>query len=109
MTVEEFEALMEGKKYKPKKEPKPVLTNRDLYNFYPEDQVFCFTGTLSSPRNVLEEEAKSAGAEVRSVMSKNVTFLVAQNVNGRSEKLKQARALNIHIINEDQFWTIIGN
>lgn len=109
MNVEDFQRLLEGKKpkvEKPKKEQPPPRNFRDVL---PENQVFCFTGTLTTPRKELEDEVYDIGGEVRTAISKNVTYLVAENINGRSSKLREARALNIPIITEEEFWLIMGN
>lgn len=109
MTVEEFERLLEGKKPIKKKIEKAKPTPRDFSNVLPEQQIFCFTGTLSDPRAVLEDIAYSSGAEVRNAVSRNVTYLVAQNINGRSSKLQEARRLGIPIITEEEFIQITEN
>lgn len=109
MTVEDFQRLLEGKKPKVVKPKKEQPAPRNFRDVLPENQTFCFTGTLSTPRSQLEEEVYDIGGEVRNNISKNVTYLVAENINGRSSKLREARALGIPIITEEEFWNIMSN
>ena len=69
-------------------------------------KIFVFTGTLNSmTKDAAKEKLESLGAEVKSGLTKNVDFLVAGEKAG--SKLKKAQDLNIEIISEDKFLTIL--
>ena len=64
---------------------------------------FCFTGAASRPRDELKQMAEDAGAEVRSSVSKNVTYLVVEDPSITSSKAKKAAELGINLLSEDDF------
>lgn len=70
---------------------------------------FCFTGALPSgmKRKEAEEQAKSAGGEVRSV-SKKLDYLVIADPSSNSSKAKKARDLGVTLISEEEFQEMIG-
>lgn len=63
-----------------------------------------FTGTLSISRNNATKMAEHLGARVVSAISSNVDFLIVGESAG--SKLQKALALNINIMNEEQFMNI---
>ncbi len=62
---------------------------------------FCITGELELPRAQVEKLIKQSGGVIASV-SKNLTFLVTNEVDGTSSKFIKAKALGIPIINEHE-------
>jgi len=60
---------------------------------------FCITGTLSSPRNKVQERIRAAGGEVHTAVKRGTDFLVAGEGVG-SSKLDKARALGTAVIDE---------
>lgn len=66
-----------------------------------------FTGTLANmKRDEGEEMARQAGAKIVSSVSKNLDYLVAGEAAG--SKLEKAQKLNIPVISEAEFLTLIG-
>lgn len=70
-------------------------------------QSFCFTGTLSEKRSVLEQLVKNLGGEIKSV-GKDLTYLVSGDPDSNSGKAKKARSLGIKIIGEAEFRMIVN-
>lgn len=68
---------------------------------------FCFTGTLSEKRSVLESLVKNLGGEIKSV-GKDLTYLVSGDPNSTSGKTKKAKSLGIKIIDEAEFRKIVS-
>ena len=68
----------------------------------------CFTGSLNRmTRTEASKVAEDAGYEVKSGVSKGLTYLVTNDSNTNSSKGKKARALGTKIINEDEFFEMI--
>lgn len=65
-------------------------------------QKFCFTGTMNSPRKLLEAKVKNAGGKISSV-SKGLNYLVIADPNSNSSKAKKARDLGVTLISEEEF------
>ena len=69
---------------------------------------FCFTGELSSmKRNHAEEKIKALGAQAKSTVVKDLSYLVTNDPASHSSKNKKARELGIKIINEEEFLSLI--
>jgi len=62
---------------------------------------FCFTGTMTESRTVLEKMVIVNGGEVKSGVSTKLTFLVAGDAAG--SKLDKAIKLEVKVINEEEF------
>ncbi len=60
---------------------------------------FCITGELEQPRAQVEKLIKQSGGVIAGV-SKNLSYLVTNEVDGTSSKFVKAKALGISIINE---------
>ena len=71
-------------------------------------QKFCITGTLSMKRNELQKIVKKNGGIVQSGVSKETNYLLTNDVESGSSKFKKAKELNISIINEEAFFTLVG-
>ena len=68
----------------------------------------CFTGSLNTMgRSKAAELAESAGFEVKSSVSKGLTYLVTNDTESGSSKNKKAKALGTKIINEEQFLKLV--
>lgn len=63
---------------------------------------FCFTGAMSLPRSQLEKMVIDNGGEVKGV-SKNLSYLVAAELDTTSGKGKKARDLGIKMISPEDF------
>jgi len=78
-------------------------------------QNVCFTGEFHSvidgqriSRAVAEELAKSKGLNVRSSVSKKLDILVLADPNSMSTKARKARDCNVRIVEERNFWRMLG-
>lgn len=72
-------------------------------------QSWCVTGTFEhfKPREkAMEEIVKRGGTEVSSVSSKTSCLLAGENAGS---KLEKARSLNVKIVTEQEFLSLIGN
>lgn len=70
----------------------------------------CFTGKLNTMgRTEASKLATAQGYEVKSSVTKGLTYLVNNDVNSGSSKNKKALQLGIKIINEDEFLKLISN
>jgi DNA ligase (NAD+) len=64
---------------------------------------FCFTGALSIKRSDAQKYVKSLGGEVKTGVSKGLTYLVQSDPSSNSSKSQKARKYGTEIIDEDQF------
>jgi len=72
-----------------------------------KDKIFVFTGELKDfTRAKAEEIVRQLGGEASSSVSKNTDFVVAGDNPG--SKFNKARALNVKVINEEEFKKLIG-
>ncbi|MFA5132472.1 MAG: NAD-dependent DNA ligase LigA [Candidatus Paceibacterota bacterium] len=69
---------------------------------------FCFTGALSIKRSSAEKLVKKLGGDVKSTVTKGLTYLVQADPNSTSSKSVKARQNGTKIINEDGFVEITG-
>ena len=74
------------------------------------DKVFVITGSLNhfDNRDSLIEYIENLGGKVISSVSKNVDYLINNDVNSASTKNKKARELGIKIISEEDFMKIVN-
>lgn len=68
-------------------------------------EVVAITGKLAFPRVFYEEKAAELGHSFSETITKKVTVLVTDDVNGTSTKLDKARKYGIRIVGEDFFQT----
>ena len=62
----------------------------------------CFTGKGPKPRNFFKKMAEEEGYTSTNSVSKDLTFLVTDNLNSSSSKMKKAKKLGIKILTYDQ-------
>jgi DNA ligase (NAD+) len=71
---------------------------------------FCFTGELvSMKRGEAEEKIKALGAQAKSSVVKDLSFLVTNDPESGSGKNVKARKLGVAIIDEEQFLELLKN
>lgn len=72
--------------------------------------IFVITGSLEhySNRDALKSEIESYGGKVFGSISSKTSYLINNDVNSTSSKNKKAQSLNIPIISEDQFISMIS-
>lgn len=68
---------------------------------------FCFSGSHSRPRKVLQKIVEQNGGTVASGVTKGLTYLVLSNPSSTSSKAQKARKLGTEIIDEAGFEEII--
>lgn len=68
---------------------------------------FCITGELGLPRPQVEKIIKSKGGIIAGV-SKNLNYLVTNELESSSSKFVKAKSLGIPIINEKQLFELMG-
>lgn len=72
------------------------------------DKTLCVTGKLNHfTRDSIDEKIVSLGAKASGSVSSKTDFLITNEASG-SSKYKKAQELNIPIITEDEFLTMIG-
>ena len=71
---------------------------------------FCFTGELRTmKRSEAEAKIKALGAQAKSSVVKDLSFLVTNDSGSGSSKNQKARELGIPVINEEQFQQLLTN
>ena len=71
---------------------------------------FCFSGSHSKPRKQLQALVEENGGEMRSSVSKGLSYLVLADPSSTSSKATKARKLGVEVIGEDAFMALIeGN
>jgi len=68
---------------------------------------FCFSGTTTNKRSVLEKMASDAGASVKSSVGKGLSYLVTNDLNTGSSKIIKAKSLNIKCISEEEYLNLL--
>lgn len=68
----------------------------------------CFTGALSQPRKIMEVLAFEGGYEIKSGVSKGLTYLVTPDANSGSAKNRKAQELGVKVIDENTFRGLLG-
>lgn len=72
-------------------------------------QSFCFTGELKTmKRQDAEKLVKDNGGQAKSSVTKDLNYLVTNDKNSGSSKNQKAEKLQIKIIDEDEFLTLIN-
>lgn len=66
----------------------------------------CITGTLSEKRSVIESKIREAGGTMSSSVTKNLDFLVSNDLDSKSSKCKKAKDLGIEIISEEKLFSL---
>ena len=71
-------------------------------------QSVCFTGALNTmSRSEASKKAQEAGFEVKSGVSKGLTYLVTNNIDSGSSKAKKAKELGTKVITEEEFLKLL--
>ncbi len=68
---------------------------------------FCFTGTMTNKRAVLEQKVVDAGGSNKSSVGKGLTYLVINDTASTSSKAVAARKLGTVLISEDDFLKMV--
>lgn len=69
---------------------------------------FCFTGVLSTSRKEAQTLVKERGGVVKSSVSKDLSYLVTNNIESNSDKSKKARKFGVKIIKEQDFLDLVS-
>lgn len=67
----------------------------------------CFTGALSMPRGQASKMAESAGYEVKSSVTKGLTYLVTPDPESGSSKNEKAKKYGTKVISEAEFLMLV--
>lgn len=67
----------------------------------------CFTGSLSIPRGDASKLAEAAGFEVKSSVTKGLTYLVTPDPNSGSSKNEKAKKYGTKVIDEAEFMKLV--
>ncbi|MGL4986801.1 MAG: NAD-dependent DNA ligase LigA [Treponemataceae bacterium] len=68
---------------------------------------FCFTGELSIKRSEAENLVKQKGGSIKTTITKDLNYLIANDVNSGSSKNVKAHKLGIPILDEKGFFNLI--
>lgn len=73
------------------------------------EKVFVITGSLEkfNNRNELKELIESLGGKVTNSVTGKTDYLINNDINSNSGKNKKAKELNVNIINEEMFFSLI--
>lgn len=76
-----------------------------------ENKTFVITGSVNhyQNRDALKADIEAHGGKVVGSVSSKVNYLINNDINSTSSKNKKAKSLNIPIISEDQFLSILNN
>lgn len=76
-----------------------------------ENKTFVITGSVKhyQNRNTLKADIEAHGGKVVGSVSSKVNYLINNDINSTSSKNKKAKSLNIPIISEDEFLSMINN
>lgn len=76
-----------------------------------ENKIFVITGSVNhyQNRDALKADIEAHGGKVVGSVSSKVNYLINNDINSTSSKNKKAKSLNIPIISEDQFLSMLNN
>ena len=76
-----------------------------------ENKTFVITGSVNhyQNRDALKSDIKAHGGKVVGSISSKVNYLINNDINSTSSKNKKAKSLNIPIISEDEFLSMLNN
>lgn len=76
-----------------------------------ENKTFVITGSVNhyQNRDTLKADIEAHGGKVVGSVSSKVNYLINNDINSTSSKNKKAKSLNIPIISEDQFLSMLNN
>ena len=76
-----------------------------------ENKTFVITGSVNhyQNRDALKADIEAHGGKVVGSVSSKVNYLINNDINSTSSKNKKAKSLNIPIISEDQFLSMLNN
>jgi len=67
----------------------------------------CITGAMSKPRKEIEKLLSDRGAEIRSSVSKGLSFLIQADASSTSSKSEKAKKLGTKVIGEAELWEML--
>ena len=70
---------------------------------------FVITGTLSRPRSKIEKAIKECGGNVLNSVSKEINYLVTNEITSTSSKFKMAKKLEIPLLTEEELYLMMEN
>jgi len=68
---------------------------------------FCFTGSMSSPRALLQKMVEENGGEIKKSVAKGLSYLVIDDPDSSSSKAQAAKKLEIVLLSEEKFLDMI--
>lgn len=76
-----------------------------------ENKTFIITGSVNhyQNRDALKADIEAHGGKVVGSISSKVNYLINNDINSTSSKNKKAKSLNIPIISEDEFLSMLNN
>lgn len=76
-----------------------------------ENKTFVITGNVNhyQNRDALKADIEAHGGKVVGSVSSKINYLINNDINSTSSKNKKAKSLNIPIISEDQFLSMLNN
>lgn len=76
-----------------------------------ENKTFVITGSVNhyQNRDALKADIEAHGGKVVGSVSSKINYLINNDINSTSSKNKKAKSLNIPIISEDQFLSMLNN
>ena len=105
--VKVMEMVITDERWRPL-ESSPDISS-DVSSGYLNDQSFCFTGALSEmSRKDAQAKVKQLGGDVKSSVTKGLTYLVTNDTNTGTSKNRKARELSVKLINEEEFTKMIS-
>lgn len=70
---------------------------------------FCITGELSKPRKAIEKSIMEAGGVVKTSVTSSLSYLITNNPDTTSSKMKKAQKYGIPVINEQKLDELLGS
>lgn len=70
---------------------------------------FCITGSTSVPRKALEKKITDHGGSVKSSVTNGLTYLITNDPDSGSSKMKNAKKYGTQIITEAQFMELVSS
>jgi DNA ligase (NAD+) len=70
---------------------------------------FCITGATSKPRKAVEKQIMGAGGVVKTSVGAGLTFLVTNDKDTTSSKMKNAKKHGTTVISEEELYRLMGD
>lgn len=102
--ADEIAEMLEFKQHKDQRKENGIINEVAILELPLKDKVFVITGKLSKKRDDIKADIEAVGGKVTGSVSSKTTYLVCNDKDSNTGKSKDAKALGIPIITEEELY-----